>query len=141
MTLGHRANANGAQSSLSHAGVRIVFTNHSTTTCTLFGYPGAAALNAHGKQFRQARRTRNGYLAGRDHGKPRTIVLEPGEKAMSVIEGTSMNAHGRVKPCRTGRALLVTPPNTTHPTRVRFRDYFCHLEVHPVVHGATLRTS
>lgn len=34
----------------SHGGVIVIFTNQSKTTCSLFGYPGAADLDRNGRQ-------------------------------------------------------------------------------------------
>jgi hypothetical protein len=49
---------------LGHVGEAIVFTNVSTSACTLHGYPGVAGLDAAGTQIMQAGRTPSGYLGG-----------------------------------------------------------------------------
>ncbi len=108
-----------------------MFTNASSATCTLFGYPGAAVLNGAGRQIEQAKRTQGGFLGG-NVGAPRTVTLRPGAQASARIEGDN----GGGNECLRGEALLVTPPNTRHSTRIPFRAYSCDVQVHPTVTGA-----
>lgn len=115
----------------SHSGVIVLFTNRSGTSCTLYGYPGAADLDTSGRQILQAKRTLTGYLGGCGCARPGQIQLSPGATASSLVEGDN----GGGDECLRGRAILVTPPNTTAATRIPFQDYSCHFQVHPVVPG------
>lgn len=110
--------------------VLLVFTNSSTATCSLTGYPGVAALAAAGQQVAQATRT----LAGRDGGcgcsKPPTVTLTPGKQASTIVE------YDHYIKCQQPTALLVTPPNTTHSVKVPcVPDGQCGYVVHPVIPG------
>jgi len=117
----------------SHSGVIVLFTNRSGTSCTLYGYPGAADLDMSGQQIIQAKRTLTGYLGGCGCAHPGQIQLAPGATASSLVEGDN----GGGDECLRGRAILVTPPNTTVATRIPFQDYSCHFQVHPVVPGTS----
>jgi hypothetical protein len=128
LSVGHRY-PSGATG---HGGVIVIFTNTASSTCTLFGYPGAAALDSAGKQFEQAKRTRSGFLGGCGCA-PHTVTLRPGAKASALIEGDN----GGGDECLRDRGLLVTPPNTTHSTRIQFMAYACGLTVHPTVAGTS----
>lgn len=116
----------------SHGGVVLVFTNISHASCSLYGYPGAAALDRNGRQFEQARRTLGGYIAGCDCTHPQTVLLAPGGAASSVVEGDN----GGGDECLRRQDLLVTAPNTTRAHKVPYAGaYACRLQVHPVLAG------
>ena len=124
---------------LGHEGVAIVFRNTGTSACTLFGYPGVAALDAQGNQAAQAQRTPGGYLGGLPPGTTAPIVLTvaPGQAASAMVEGTDVPT-GTATSCPQYPALLVTPPNTTQSVRVVATLPGCSpIEVHPVVPGTT----
>jgi hypothetical protein len=124
---------------LGHIGQALLFTNTGTSACSLFGYPGVAALDGSGHQVQQAQRSPDGYLGGLGNGKtsPYQVVLAPGGTASSLVEGTD-NPAGTATSCQTFPALLVTPPGTTATTRVAVQLPGCSsLQVHPVVPGAT----
>jgi hypothetical protein len=62
-------------------GYRIEFTNVSSATCTLFGYPGVSAVNRAGHQI--------GRPATRDAGAPATLVsIRPGSSAIATLLAT-----------------------------------------------------
>lgn len=61
--------------------------------------------------------------------------MKPGDAASAVVEGDN----GGGNECLRGRALLITPPNTTKPTKFSFTDYSCDFQVHPVTAGANGR--
>lgn len=126
LAVGHH----GLDGATGHSGIVVVFTNTGRTPCTLVGYPGAAVLDAAGTQIAQARRTTGGFLGG-TVGAARTVTLRPGGTASARIEGDV----GGGDECLRGRALLVTPPNTTRATRIPFEAYSCHVQVHPTVAG------
>jgi hypothetical protein len=124
---------------LGHAGQVVVFTNVSTSACTLYGYPGVAGLDAAGTQIMQASRTPSGYLGGlwnTPNGPPPTVILAPGQAASALVEGID-NQVGSM-PCVRLSGLLVTAPNTTRSVDLPSDSPECDgLEVHPVVPGAS----
>lgn len=120
-------------SAAGHTGVLLSFTNHSSTSCTLFGYPGAAGLNASGAQIQQATRTLDGFLAGCRCTTPPTVLLAPGASAAAVAEGNVGEGN-----CDTFSALLVTPPNTSTSVKVALVPHSCGFTVHPVIPSASV---
>ncbi|MCW2496257.1 MAG: hypothetical protein JWQ77_2181 [Jatrophihabitans sp.] len=116
----------------SHSSIIVVFTNHGSLACSLYGYPGAAVLDSGDRQIVQAKRSLNGFLGGCGCRRPAQLRILPRQTASALIEGDN----GGGDECLRGRALLVTPPNTTASTRITFRDYSCHVEVHPVITGS-----
>ncbi len=117
---------------LGHVSVLLLFMNTSSTTCTLYGYPGVAGLNAQGVQITQAVRTLNGYMGGAGQSAPH-VTLIPGDSAAAVVEGTDQPA-GNSTSCPRYARLLVTPPNTAQSVTIDFSMLGCSgLQVHPVV--------
>ncbi|MFF5493908.1 DUF4232 domain-containing protein [Streptomyces aquilus] len=86
----------------------VILTNTSSRTCTLHGYPGAAFVDAAGKQL--------GPDPERSPGTPTTVRLAPGHSAWSGITF----ANPRISGARTANpdALLVTPPDEREPLKV-----------------------
>jgi hypothetical protein len=131
--------AGQSEAGLGHEGGTILFKNTGTSECTLYGYPGVAALNASGQQVTQAQRTPTGYLGGMQTGSttPRVVDLQPGAIASSLVEGTDVPS-GNATSCATYPALLVTPPTSRQSKRLTMSLPGCsRLEVHPVVSGTT----
>jgi len=117
-----------------HDGVVLLFTNNSTSTCTLTGYPGVAGLDASEHQVAQAARTLEGYLAGCACNTPPELTLHAGAVVSAMVEAVDALNGG---PCTSFAGLLVTPPNTTLSTKVSLAPYSCQFEIHPVVVGQT----
>jgi hypothetical protein len=84
------------------------FRNVSAPRCTLYGYPGVAALDASGHQLEQA--TRNPY-----DGSPKVVTLEPGQLAKALVQGSDGSA---VECTAFTHTFLVTPPGLTRSTQV-----------------------
>jgi len=123
---------------MGHVGETIVFTNVSTSACTLYGYPGVAGFDAAGTQIMQASRTPSGYLGGLNtpNGPPSTVALAPGQAASAIVEGVD-NSVGSM-PCVQLSGLLVTAPNTTRSVDLPSDSHECDgLVVHPVVAGTS----
>jgi Domain of unknown function (DUF4232) len=118
-----------------HIGFPIHFKNHSSTTCSLRGYPGAAGLNKHGKQVVQAKRTRRGMVGGlKPHHPIPTVVLHPGQVASAVVEGSDVPFKNHK--CRTLHGMLITPPNDYTAVHIKQAPPDCSgIEVHPVIKG------
>lgn len=129
LSVGHKTASGGG----SHGGIIVIFTNTSTSTCSLAGYPGAEVLNSSGSQIVQATRTLHGYLGNCRCSSPPRLRLQSGEAASAVVEGDN----GGGDECLHGRAFLVTPPNTRQSTRIAFTAYSCHVQVHPVIAGTS----
>ncbi|MFI9271433.1 DUF4232 domain-containing protein [Kitasatospora sp. NPDC052896] len=119
---------------MGHQGVVLVFRNTSSNGCSLYGYPGVAAVDASGKQVDQAQRTLNGYLGGAQ--SVTAVQLAPGAQASALLEGDDVPSGN--KPCLTYASLLVTPPGTKTSTPLGVTVADCDgLQVHPVVTGAS----
>jgi hypothetical protein len=86
----------------------VILTNTSSRTCTIHGYPGAAFVDAAGKQL--------GPDPERSPGTPTTVRLAPGHSAWSGITF----ANPKISGARTANpdALLVTPPDERDPLKV-----------------------
>jgi len=107
----------------------LTFTNISTVTCTLFGYPGVAGLNSAGQQVAQARRETGLTKA--------TITLAPGADASALVHATVVPSGSATCPPDYA-ALLVTAPNTTVSVRISATLPACGgLSVRPVVAGSS----
>ncbi|WP_436847372.1 DUF4232 domain-containing protein [Streptomyces aureus] len=79
----------------------VVLTNKSGRTCTVRGYPGAAFVDASGKQL--------GPDPQRSPGTPTTIVLAPGRSAWSGLTFSNPEISGA--DTATPASLIVTPPD------------------------------
>lgn len=86
----------------------VILTNTSSRTCTIHGYPGAAFVDASGKQL--------GPDPKRTPGTAATVRLAPGQNAWSGITFSNPEISG----ARTANpdALLVTPPDERDPLKV-----------------------
>ncbi|MEY9996651.1 hypothetical protein ABIE67_008683 [Streptomyces sp. V4I8] len=86
----------------------IVLTNTAERTCTVRGYPGAAFVDASGKQL--------GPDPKRSPDTPTTVTLTPGRSAWAGLSFASPEISG----ARTAlpAALLVTPPDERDPLKV-----------------------
>ncbi|RSN46634.1 DUF4232 domain-containing protein [Streptomyces sp. WAC 04229] len=88
----------------------VVLTNTADRTCTLYGHPGAAFLDASGKQL--------GPDPERTPASPRTVTLTPGESAWAGLSFSSPQISGART--ATPAALLVTPPDEHDPLEVKW---------------------
>ncbi|GAA3996432.1 DUF4232 domain-containing protein [Streptomyces marokkonensis] len=88
----------------------IVLTNTSDRTCTLYGYPGAAFVDASGAQL--------GPDPERAPASPVTVTLTPGKSAWAGLSFSSPQISGART--ATPAALLVTPPDEHDPLKVRW---------------------
>ncbi|MFJ6070464.1 DUF4232 domain-containing protein [Streptomyces sp. NPDC093065] len=88
----------------------VVLTNTSERTCTVYGYPGAAFVDAAGKHL--------GPDPGRAPGSPETVTLTPGRSAWAGLSFSSPQISGART--ATPAALLVTPPDEREPLKVKW---------------------
>jgi len=87
----------------------IVLTNASSRTCTVRGYPGAAFVDASGKQLGPDPRRESGSTAT-------TVTLAPGKSAWAGLTFSNPEVSG-AHPA-TPAALLVTPPDERDSLKV-----------------------
>jgi heme/copper-type cytochrome/quinol oxidase subunit 2 len=87
--------------------------NVSSTTCTIYGYPGMALLDASGNML-PTNVVRGGGTGATDMA-PSTVTLPPGSTAYFNV--TSSDVTTATTTCSSGAQVEVTPPtNTTHVT-------------------------
>ncbi|MDF2265974.1 DUF4232 domain-containing protein [Streptomyces coacervatus] len=79
----------------------IVLTNASSRTCTVRGYPGAAFVDASGRQL--------GPDPKRSSGTPTTVTLAPGRSAWAGLTFSNPEVSGAHT--ATPASVLVTPPD------------------------------
>jgi hypothetical protein len=85
------------------------FLNAGNSLCTLYGYPGVAALNGQGQQIAEAERS------DIDGSPPAEVNLKPGQLAEALLQGSD----GAARKCsHFTRSFLVTPPNMTQSAPV-----------------------
>jgi Protein of unknown function (DUF4232) len=121
-----------------HGSLPLRFRNTSAAACSITGYPGVAALSTDGREAVQAARTVRGYSGGLPSGAGIPVVsVPPGWTAMAVAEWIETPTTAGAT-CVSYPAVLVTPPNTTHSTRVSVSHLsVCRdLQVHPVQSAA-----
>jgi hypothetical protein len=120
-------------------GLRLIFRNTTDTACTLRGYPGASAVDAHDAVLADAKRTPTGFLGGLPSasGAPPTVTLTQAEPASAVIEWDAASYNG--SSCVSADHFLTTAPNTTatQPVGANHIGLVCAPTVHPVVPGLT----
>jgi Protein of unknown function (DUF4232) len=115
---------------------QILFTNDSSTTCTLYGYPGVSFTG-------ETYAVQVGPAATRNHAiQPSLVTLAPsavGSAEISVVDAQNYPPG----PCglTTASGILVYPPNLTKSVGLPFNGYTCvhrkdHvLSVDPVIAG------
>jgi hypothetical protein len=131
-----------------HAGEVLTFTNTGSAACTLTGYPGAELTGVNGRLVMNATRTMSGYMGGaQDRSEPLLVTLAPGAVASALLEWATVPTGpgapvGANCPGMGAEQLLVTPPDTTATVSLQPIGSACQdFEIHPVVSGATGRTS
>lgn len=121
-----------------HGSLVLRFRNRSGQACTLFGYPGLDALNAHGGVMKHARRTLTGSAGGSSHGL-QTIRVRPGRYASATVEWLNFDPR-TAGACAFSHSIAATPPNTGHTRRIDRSVSVCRLQVHPTVAGRSGRS-
>lgn len=95
------------------------FSNTSKTTCSLYGFPGVAAVNSHGAQL--------GSPARRDHRfAPTKVMLAPGVTTHAVLRIADVSNYPPTT-CQptTAAALRIIPPNRSAASILSFRFRVC----------------
>lgn len=88
----------------------IVLTNASGRTCTVRGFPGAAFVDASGKQL--------GPDPKRESVSPTTVSLKPGQSAWAGLTFSNPEVSGANT--ATPASLVVTPPDEKDPLTVKW---------------------
>lgn len=110
-------------------GVRTIdysFTNKSSSTCTLKGYPRYELLDKLGRVLRRGRAVNTEQLTG-DETKypPRLVTLEPGKTAWFRVYYNAGGAGYTGKPCPVARRVRITAPGTTRSFVLRDEITYC----------------
>ncbi|MDG9717334.1 DUF4232 domain-containing protein [Streptomyces sp. DH24] len=90
----------------------VVLTNTSSRTCTVYGYPGAAFVDADGRQLGPDPKRGPGFT-------PATVTLDPGDSAWAGLSFASPQTSGART--ATPAALLVTPPDERTSLKVTWK--------------------
>ena len=108
----------------------LLFRNISTTTCSLFGYPGVMLADASGHAVKT--------LTQRGPATAHLIVLAPGAVASATISGADFGPNGGATPCKPSAGVFVIAPGQHLQTLVRGAGMRCYdtASVWPVVAGA-----
>ena len=104
---------NGGLDGMSHADSVVMFTNVGSAACRTQGWPGVAALDASGRQIKQAVRG-----AG---GKVPLITLRPGQTASAEITGNTASCTTLTSVA----AFLVTAPDQRTSARLNGPRNLC----------------
>jgi len=104
---------NGGLDGMSHADSVVMFTNVGSAACRTQGWPGVAALDASGRQIKQAVRGTG--------GKVPLITLRPGQTASAEITGNTASCTTLTSVA----AFLVTAPDQRTSTRLNGPRNLC----------------
>lgn len=117
--------------------MKFIFTNTSSSRCSMKGYPTVELLNRAGRPVRGGRAAKGLSRMGDELKRaPRLVMIEPGKTATFWIDYLARGAGATGKPCPSYRKLRVTAPgmkrvflqSTSYPIEV------CSgLEVSPVL--------
>jgi hypothetical protein len=125
-------------SGMGHTGSVLVFTNTGSSTCTMYGYPGADVTD--GGQYNFASRMNATRVSG---VALKTVSLSPGSSASTMLEWDVNPTDGEPAsaancPGMAGGYLEITPPNTIATIKSDPPlDMCAALKVYPVVAGTT----
>jgi len=125
----------GTQGAAGHSSAPLIYQNKSSSTCWMRAYPGVAALNSHGVQITQARRTLRGTMGGLTGTHLPKVILAPHHVASALVE--ALNAGPAGHSCGHIPALLTTPPDETHSIKKSWHGGCYALQIHPIVPGIT----
>lgn len=100
-----------AQGALGHIGVIYAFTNISSSTCTLYGYPGFMPLDAKGQPLKGIKVTwsERNYM---HHVQRQRLTLAP--RAQASFEAVYSDVPSDNQSCPKSAKVQITPPNTYH---------------------------
>ncbi|MFF0477854.1 DUF4232 domain-containing protein [Streptomyces sp. NPDC004284] len=107
----------------------LVFTNRSTTTCTMTGYPGVSYVAQNGVQ--------SGNAAVREPGTITTVTLQPGGRAKAQLRDANGISGYDPAQCKLSPAegLRIYPPDRTAALFVPWKTEHC---AGPTVHSLAI---
>ena len=109
----------------------LVFTNTSTSSCTLYGYPGLSFIDGSGNQLGAAA-TRNTTVA------PNTVTLAPSVAAHTVVQLGNAGNYDPGTCSAAATSLKVFPPGETAALIVPSTQQACpNFQVQAIVPGAS----
>jgi hypothetical protein len=120
-----------------HIGLLVVFTNTSTRSCTMYGYPGVSFVTGHGDQVNDA-----AQRAGRT---PSLVTLAPNGKAHASLLLVNVNNYAGNPNCQATltAGIRVYPPDETTALFARSPQWICDVKgtgvprIYPVQAGAS----
>ncbi len=121
-----------ASGAAGHIGQMGQFTNHSSSACTLYGFPGAVMLDAqHNPMTTHALWETSAYMFSNQ--LKQTVHLAPGGSAYFAVTWSDVTI-GSQTTCPTSAYLSVTPPNDFSVLTVADQINACdsNLEISPV---------
>ncbi|WP_433541467.1 DUF4232 domain-containing protein [Streptosporangium sandarakinum] len=110
----------------------LVFTNGSTRTCWVYGFPGLVTIDRNGDALRTRPR--------RENVRPQRVTLRPGASAHFRMHWTEVPS-GRETTCPASARLMVIPPDETVYLTVPFSARVCddgRIDLTPAAPGARL---
>ncbi|MGW0061806.1 DUF4232 domain-containing protein [Streptosporangium sandarakinum] len=110
----------------------LVFTNGSTRTCWVYGFPGLVTIDRNGDALRTRPR--------RENVRPQRVTLRPGASAHFRMHWTEVPS-GRETICPASARLMVIPPDETAYLTVPFSARVCddgRIDLTPAAPGARL---
>jgi hypothetical protein len=119
------------QGGASHGWMALIYRNVTSTTCTVYGYPGLDAISSTGHVLAHATRTLAGYGSG---GRLSTVTIRPGGYASAGVEWLNFNP-ATSGSCAFSTTVNTIVANTTTVHRLRVSVSACKLQVHPTVAG------
>jgi len=130
--------AGDGQGAAGHYALVLVFTNTSSATCTLVGYPGVTLVNAAGDKVSELTQTLRGMAGGVAPGvtEPQPVVLAPGESASALAEASTVPSDNG-GPCGAYKLKITVPNRTLAQSGGSATLPGCAAEIHPVVPGLT----
>lgn len=100
---------------LGHEEFRVQLSNTSTTTCTLFGYPGLQLRSSTGNALPTEVKRGSSYLVRPETPEP--VTLKPGQTASFVV-GFEDQTGFPGQSCPVALVMDVTPPNDYHSLEI-----------------------
>jgi hypothetical protein len=118
-----------------HSAFVLLYRNHTSRACTLYGYPGVDAMASNGRVIAHATRTLTGSAGGSRKGV-QLITVPPRGFASATVEWANFDP-ATSGPCRYSAGVDETAANTTKTVAIRRSVSICSLQVHPTVLGWT----
>jgi hypothetical protein len=107
-----------SEGALGHIGVVVRFTNHSRSTCELYGYPGLQMLDAAGKALPTSVQRGIAYTVPKV--PERAVKLPPGGRASFDLGYSDSTGYGN-ETCPSSTRVEITPPNDFKPLTIAWR--------------------